>query len=478
VNFEEKTLDNAIEAGILFLLFFTPIAFSTVEFWSESVMEIMVFAIFILWFVKSVISKKFYFSTSNFDIILLLLIAVASFQILPLPAFLLKIFSPSSLSLAQELKADTFSPETLTTISTVPWGTHMEIIKLLTFVMTYFVVVNNFNSIKKIERLIVFLMIIGGGEAIYGLVQYVSGDEMIFNFTSLDHTRGRLIGTFPSPDHFAAYMKMCIFTGLGYLMYISDFGKLSERSRKKKNNIVESLKDYFIDNNGWEGKVSLCIVIILMSTAVIFTKSRSGILSLLISFICFFALVRTKFSSKKMIQLVAVILLFTMLAGIWVGITPVFDRYFNLNVNKEVEEGRFSIWLSTFNIFKDYPVFGSGLGSFVHIYPSYTTRTNQGWVNHAHNDWLELLSDMGIVGFFIVLTGFVLLSTQELFKGFSGSGNRIVFIYFGLYMAIFSMAVHCITDFNLKTTADSFLLSVLTALFILLSKSRELNRKR
>lgn len=477
MNFEEKMFDTLIERGILFLLFFTPVAFSTVEFWSESVMEIVVFVIFVLWFAKISISKKFDFSASNFDIILLLLIALSAFQIIPLPAFILRILSPSSLSLAQELKADIFSSATLTTIATVPWATHIEIIKLLTFVMTYFIVVNNFNSINKIERLIIGLMIIGGAEAIYGLVQYVSGDEMIFNFTALDHTKDRLIGTFPSPDHFAAYMKMCIFTGLGYLMYISDFGNLSESGRKNKKNIVESLKDFFIDNKGWEGKVSLCIVIILMSTAVIFTKSRSGILSLVISFICFFALVRTKFSSKKMIQLVAVILLFTMLAGIWIGITPVFDRYLNLNANKEVEEGRFSIWQSTFNIFKDYPVFGSGLGSFVHIYPAYTTRTNQGWVNHAHNDWLELLSDMGITGFIIVLTGFILLSTQKLFKGFSGSGGRIVFIYFGLYMAIFSIAVHCITDFNLKTTADSFLLSVLTAFFILLSKSRELNKK-
>lgn len=47
-----------------------------------------------------------------------------------------------------------------------------------------------------------------------------------------------------------------------------------------------------------------------------------------------------------------------------------------------------------------YAPFGSGLGSFVPIYMMHETQTSMQdtYVNHAHNDWLELLVETGLLG--------------------------------------------------------------------------------
>jgi len=476
VDTEQKTLDRIIEGGIYFLLLFTPVAFSTVEFWSESVMELGIFFIFVIWFIKAFTSKKLSFSITYFDILLLFFISVITIQIIPIPSSIAGFFSTDSFASIQELKSSV-AGNSFTTISLVPWSTRVELIKILSYVMIYFVIVNYFSSFKQVERLIIILLIIGAAESVYGIVQYLSGDEMLFNYTYLDHQMGRLSGTFPSPDHFSAYLKMCVFTGLGYLMYLSDIDGLFKKEKKKKTT-VEVLKNTFAVSGKWEGQAAVLLAVVLMSVALVFTKSRSGIMNLALGLICLSVFVKIKFSSKKFIKLVAIILFITIVVGVWMGITPVFDRYLDLNPNDVLEEGRFSVWMSTYNIFKDYPLLGSGYGSFVYIYPSYTTRTNQGWVNHAHNDWLELLSDTGIVGFLIVLAAFILLSTKELLKAFSSSKDKIIYLYFGLYMAIFSIAVHCLTDFNLRTTANSFLLAVLTALYVKLGQSYELNVKK
>ncbi|MBI5376817.1 MAG: O-antigen ligase family protein [Candidatus Schekmanbacteria bacterium] len=414
--------------------------------------------------------KKIKYIWTSFDLFVISFIALIIFQMLPLPVSLVKLFSPHTVELVRHLISDTSANPRFLKISIVPWETQGELIKVLTYAMIYLLIINNFNSLHKMKKILVSISIIGGIEAVYGLIQYISGDEMLFRFTRLDHAKGRLIGTFPSADHFSAYLQMCIFCTLGYLMYIGDFGGFAS-GRKQKLSFIDKVRRFFLEDDKWEGKVALFISIISMCTAIVFTKSRAGMLSLIISIICFTFITRIKFSSKWSVAIVGIILVITVLIGAWIGMTPVFDRYFQINPNEEFEEGRPSIWVSTFNIFRDFPIFGSGLGTFVHMYPSYTTRNNQGWVNHAHNDWLEILSDTGIAGFGIVIAGFFYLTFKGFFKIFITKEKQLIWVFIGNYMAIFSIAIHCITDFNLKTTADSFLLVVIIAIFILLSRS-------
>src|SRR3990170_7331808 len=82
-------LNLFIEKGITFLLIFTPLAFGTVQEWSVSVMETIVFLVFGVWLFKTGLEVKYSISWNIQLSLLTLLILVAVAQIIPLPEPLL-----------------------------------------------------------------------------------------------------------------------------------------------------------------------------------------------------------------------------------------------------------------------------------------------------------------------------------------------------------------------------------------------------
>ena len=69
--------------------------------------------------------------------------------------------------------------------------------------------------------------------------------------------------------------------------------------------------------------------------------------------------------------------------------------------------GRAHFWSTTLNIIRDHPLMGAGLGAFSLAYTRYDTRNGFWRIEQAHNDYLQVLADTGLVGaifglFFIV----------------------------------------------------------------------------
>ena len=474
--------DVLIEYGIIILLFFTPVAFGTIEFWSVTVMEIGVFILTLIWILKMFIQKKVSIVESPINLVIILFLILVTFQLMPFPDPLISLISPNTKRVFDFYTSDFSNLLNLKTFSLNPWVTRGELLKLLTYGMVYFLVASNFNGKKKKNKLILSIMIIGFIEAFYGIIQYVGGDRMIFHFTLLHHEKGRLISTFPNPDHFSAFIKMCIFLSLGYLIYFFDKenvnknfefyegDKLSKRGKKKRwkriLNILREIRNFaFYDRNGGKSLL-LASFLIVMIVALIFTKSRTGILSFLVCFVFFGLLTLLRGSLKRHLWILSLILIITLAFGSWIGLASVFDRYFNFSLKEDLEEGRLSIWKSTYNIFKDYPVLGTGFGSFVYIFPSYSLRSNQAWVNHAHNDWLELLSDTGIIGFLIIFSGAFYLNILCLKKVLKIKNYSQIWIFLGGYTSILSIIIHSFADFNLRSSANAFLVAVIIGLLV------------
>lgn len=78
---------------------------------------------------------------------------------------------------------------------------------------------------------------------------------------------------------------------------------------------------------------------------------------------------------------------------------------------------RIPLWLNSLAIICDHPVLGVGLGSFDAAYPLYhkalmndLVYTSLYWIGGAHNDLLQLLTELGLVGFGLIILCFVLIS--------------------------------------------------------------------
>jgi O-antigen ligase len=115
-------------------------------------------------------------------------------------------------------------------------------------------------------------------------------------------------------------------------------------------------------------------------------------------------------------------------------------------------ESRATIWANTGRAIDDYRPFGTGLGSFERVYQQYEdpTLVSASYVNHAHNDYLELVLELGVPGFILIL----------LFLGWWGVAAVRIWASplsspFGRAATIATAAVlaHSIVDFPLRTAA-------------------------
>jgi len=125
--------------------------------------------------------------------------------------------------------------------------------------------------------------------------------------------------------------------------------------------------------------------------------------------------------------------------------------------------GRAHFWSVTLDIIKAHPYIGTGLGAFGVIYTRYDTHNGLYRLEQAHNDYLQVLSDTGIVGGVLALS-FVLLL---FYKAISRAKTRDDFrrgVALAALSGCFAVLVHSFFDFTLHTTSNALLFLVLAAI--------------
>ena len=92
-----------------------------------------------------------------------------------------------------------------------------------------------------------------------------------------------------------------------------------------------------------------------------------------------------------------------------------FSKYYNIfitrlgNIKKEIKpyhEGgnsRWGIWRGTWEMYKQNPIVGDGLNSFEYSYEYYTDDLSPFSTRRAHNDFLQLLAELGSIGGVLLL---------------------------------------------------------------------------
>ena len=114
-------------------------------------------------------------------------------------------------------------------------------------------------------------------------------------------------------------------------------------------------------------------------------------------------------------------------------------------------------------IIEAHPIIGAGLGSFGVAYRRYDSRNGLLRLEQAHNDYLQILSDAGVIGailgliFIIVLfrRGFLRTNTPDVFR----NGVAV-----GALGGCFAVLIHSFFDFTLHTTSNALLFLVFAGL--------------
>ena len=131
----------------------------------------------------------------------------------------------------------------------------------------------------------------------------------------------------------------------------------------------------------------------------------------------------------------------------------------------------------TLEIIKAHPYVGTGLGAFGVIYTRYDTRNGLFRLEQAHNDYLQVLSDGGIIGAVLALSFVVLLFYFALKRARSKDNFRRAVALAGL-SGCFAVLVHSFFDFTLHTTSNALLFLAMAAMATLDGRVEEVSRRR
>ena len=131
---------------------------------------------------------------------------------------------------------------------------------------------------------------------------------------------------------------------------------------------------------------------------------------------------------------------------------------------------RISAWESGLAMFRDFPVVGAGLGTSPEILPRYQLPPwTDLYFNHAHNDYLELLAETGIVGT-VLFAWFAFLLIDRLRRGARWLTPALTPAFAGVVGGIAAMCMIDLFDFDLRIPATALLFSVLLGLAIRIGK--------
>jgi tetratricopeptide (TPR) repeat protein len=121
-------------------------------------------------------------------------------------------------------------------------------------------------------------------------------------------------------------------------------------------------------------------------------------------------------------------------------------------------EGRAPIWNDSRQLLSAYPVFGTGLGTYETAFPKYQTADVDWDYTFAHNDYLQLASELGALGFLIFGALFLTAVIKAVSAAWSEDWNARL-LGLGCTGALTAIGIHSLADFNLYIPANALLLS-------------------
>jgi O-antigen ligase len=336
------------------------------------------------------------------------------------------------------------------TISQDPYSTQFAVLHWLALLIYFAVALSFIDSGKRLRKVVYVITIFGFIFAFFAIIQVVLSPDKIYGI--YEPRFARPFGSFVNRHNFAAYMEMTLALPLGLF-----FSGAVEKDKR----------------------LLYLTAIALMGVALILSGSRGGFISLL-GEVFFLVLVTTKANGpgKLLLRigaaaaLIACIIVGTVLLGGESSLT----RFAESVEMKDPSTSRVHIWNTTINIIGQNPVFGSGLNAFGIAYTAQDTLNGMERAEQAHNDYLQTLSDGGIVGGLIGLAFLVLLFRTGL-NSIKTHNKFRRGVAVGALAGCFAILVHSMFDFVLHTTAIAFLFLTLVALVVVSKKDEPAEEK-
>jgi O-antigen ligase len=449
--------EKALFGALLALLAWVPIPLGSNRPWAWAILEVVAYALFAAWSLLWAFGRARTAEPLRRALPVLLLLGLVILlhvaQIVPMPSSWVETLSPEAARM-HAAAAAAQAPGSFITLSIDRHATHEALLKTVAYVAIFFLILALTNKRARVQLLARVLVYAAVVHAIFAVLMHLSGVRADYLGTLLTHADSAS-GTYGNRNHFAGLLEMSLAIGIGLLIA----GLSDQRSASWKEFVSDTLA--WILSPNMILRLSLCILVIALTT----THSRMGntafFASLLIAGVVGIALSR-RATRNTIVLLTSLVIIDLAIVGSWFGVDRLAQRLEQTTAHDvQMREDPAAY---TIPLIKDYPLGGTGGGTFYIAFPRYRHENVVSFFEYAHNDYAQFAAEIGIPG--IALLGLIVALSlaaalraqwvrhDPLMRGMS----------FASLMGVTAILIHSWVDFNLQIPANAVLFLVLLAL--------------
>ncbi len=445
-----ERIDRFLFADLLVAVILGVLAFGTVEPWSLLIFQLNALLGGLMLAARYALSPEVSQWRLAFSLPLWLLLGVALLQLAPLDV--VRLLPSAVAGVDGAAPPESLSPELLRapTITRDGQATREAAMKLLSLAIYLMTGLHVLSATRRRRLAIRILAGFGLAISLLAIAQRLTWNGRIYWLRAVSPNVAPY-GPYANYNHFAGLVEMLFPLALARMLF---------------------------SRCAVEERLFLGLATTLMIAAGIFSLSRGGMLATgaqIVLFGLLSAISRRRGTASSLPAhnplLPALILAGALVIAIQVGYEPLLQRFGTVRQGADERSltTRIEYWKASWRMFLDHPVAGVGLGAFPTIYPRYgTSSARHERLEQAHNDYLQLLTDAGILGggIGVLAIGLLLREVWRRWRHWESlqADERAVFI--GAAVAIAGLLIHSLVDFNLQIAANALLFSFIVSLVV------------
>jgi O-antigen ligase len=453
-------------AAVLLLVVWGALAFGAVYPWAYTPLLAGCAAVGI----AGIVSNRSRVFTGNSRAALFPLLVTAGavmLQLVPLPSTVIAAVSPSAdnflanYDLNYALGSSGGSPDGRVwhPLSLVPRDTALSLTFLIVFTI-FLAGLTAALSRTRVRRVGIAIVAFGAVLALIGIIQKAAlGDHAwvgmkIYGFWSPANLMSTPFGPYVNKNHFAGWMLMGLPLALGVALGLAEQARRTVRGWR-------SAVLWLSTPDGGRFQMML-LAVLLMAASLLMTKSRSGVAGLIAAAVILSVTAGRRFGSARagLAALVSVgallLIVFTLAGG---------DFAARISNQMDGTTLRKSIWSDSATIVRDFPVAGTGLNTFGTAMIRYQTTQNDQHFQEAHNDYLQVLVEGGMLVAIPALAAFLLIA-RAVYRRFSAHDDEplMYWIRAGATTGLVAILAQALVEFSLQMPGNAVMAVVLLAI--------------
>jgi hypothetical protein len=523
-----------IFTSLCIILVFTQWAFAGVHVWAYSLMSMGIFALSALVILADMIGHFRPQLTSHRSSLppspppsvrswitahpavpwVILFILLGFVQLAHLPAWAVQWLSPQGYELKTLALEVSASQETgWMQLSMIPYETKIEVIRFVAYACLFFLIIRLTRSKERILAVVFVLVGMGLFQVLYGMAQAYSSVHKIWWYP-VQSGQGLVLGTYINANHLSMFLEMVIPLCFGLVFAywpqetkgnahgssprsVREVGsepradgatvrkvRVSSRSSHASGNAssrsgFQRFRNWLAAGVNREQRIMFAFIAMILGLGLFLTSCRGGVL-------CFFAgtvgmalLFMSRRRFRGFGKMVFVLIGITLAYSLYVGIDVMIDTF----TQQGLKNSRLDYTLSALPMLFDYPLLGTGMGTFKEAYLQYAVpyRSGNTILYHLHNDWLEVGVEVGFLGLLTVASGYVWFMAKSVRAWFGRRNHFSIGIGGGAIAALLAVGIHAFGEFGLRMPANALTVLVIAAVgwnALTLERGRGRRKKR